>query len=355
MKIAAIFCCTVLCIILMSSQLYAEQPAVKLKVGVYESAPFAYRDELGKWTGVTVDLWEAIAKDKRYDFEFVEVSRKEAVSRLASGDIDIIAAALPVTLENEILIDFSVPYYAANMAIAIIKKPIVTIEGAVARVLFSWQFWAFVVCLVLAFTLIAFLMWYFESRENPEYHGPTKVHGIAYSIYWAVAMMTGAGEKAPKTLQGRIIAITWLIGAFLIAGVFTACITTVLNVESLGHKISSERDLPNVYVAITHGPCEKLLNEMNVRYMVCADKKECFSMLEKGRVDAVVGGEPYIKHYAATEFKGRLDIIPMDYDELLYSIGLRSKSELTEDVNRAILKITSTYAWAEILERYLKH
>ena len=45
----------------------------------------------------------------------------------------------------------------------------------------------------------------------------------------------------------------------------------------------------------------------------------------------------------------------MDYDEVLYAIGLKPKSELTEEVNRSVLQITSTYEWAEILKQYLQH
>ena len=351
--ILAIFCTAAL-VFIISGQAHAEA-AGKLKVGVYESAPFAYKDELGKWNGIAVDLWEAVAKIDGFDFEFVEVEEKDAIPRLIAGGLDVIAAGLPLTAENEILIDFSHPFFAADWSIAIIRKPIVTMEGALAHVFFSWQLWAFVICLALAFIAVALVMWNFEVRENPEYSGPSKIHGIAYGIYWAVAMMTGAGEKAPKTLPGRVIAIAWLVSAFFLAGAFTASITTVLNVQHLGRKISSERDLPNAYVAVTPGPCEKLLDQMNIRYTLCADEKECLIMLEKGRVDAVVGGEPFLKYYAAKGFKGKLDIIPMDYDEVFYSIGLSSKSEITEKVNRAILQVTSTHSWAKILQKYLRN
>ena len=343
-----------MCFLVMTPKAHAVNTG-KLKVGVYDSAPFAYKDELGQWKGIAVELWQAIAKDKGYDFDFVEVPRKEAVPLLAKGDLDVIAAGLSVSLERELLIDFSQPFYASHYAIAISRKPLASIESALLHIFLSWKFWVFVICIGFAFVLVAILMWHFEGNENPEYHGPSKMHSIAYGIYWSVAMMTRAGERAPKTVPGRIIGILWLGAAVFLAGSFTATVTTALNVERLSRKISSERDLPNAYVAVMPGPCEKLLGQMNVRYTVCSDRKDCYSLLSQDRVDAIVGSEPSLKYYAARNLQGKLDIIPMDYDEVLYSIGLKPKSELTEDINRAVLQITSTYAWAEVLKQYLQN
>ena len=352
MRIVTLFCAAAY-VLITPGQAFAETTG-KLKVGVYESAPFAFKNELGQWNGIAVDLWMTVAKNRGLNFEFVEVKEKDAVARLAAGNLDVIAAGLLFTAQNEKLIDFSQPFFASDWSIATMRKPIPTVGGALAHVFLSWQFWIFVVCLVLAFILVAVVMWRVEVSKNPEYSGPHPAHGIAYGLYWSVAMMTGAGEKAPKSILGRMIAIGWLATAFFVSGAFTASVTTVLNVEHLSHKISSERDLPNAYVGVMQGYCETLLNQMNVRYKRCANEKECLHMLEKDQVDAVVGEEPFLKYYAAKNYKGKLNIIPMDFDEVFYAIGLKSKSEITEQVNRGVLSITSSYGWAEILRRYLK-
>jgi polar amino acid transport system substrate-binding protein len=354
MRIATVLCCAVMCVLIMPGQAHAKAGG-RLLVGVFESAPFAFKDDLGKWNGITVDLWEAVAKEKGFNFDYVEVKEKDAVNRLAKGEIDVIAAGLPISAESEVLIDYSEPFYSSDWSIAVIRRPVVTLESALGHVFGSWQLWAFVICIGLAFVLVAIAMWNVEVRENPEYSGPTKLHGIAYGLYWSVAMMTGAGEKAPRTLPGRIIAMGWLAAAFLLTGVFTASLTTVLSVEHLSRKISSERDLPQAYVAVMPGYCETLMNQMNVRYALCSDEKECLAMLEKGQVDAVVAGEPFLKYYSAKGYKGKLDIMPMDYDEVFYAIGLGPNSEITEEVNRGVLNVISTHAWAGILRRYLNN
>jgi len=156
-RIAAIFFTAAY--LLVTPRQAAAETVSKLKVGVYESAPFAFKNELGRWHGIAVNLWVAAAKNNGWDYDFVEVSKKDAVARLASGNLDVIAAGLPVTAKDELLIDFSQPFYAADWSIAIMRKPIPSVGGALARVFFSWQFWTFVGCLVLAFILIAVIMW----------------------------------------------------------------------------------------------------------------------------------------------------------------------------------------------------
>jgi len=331
------------------------ETAGKLKVGVYDSAPFAFKNELGRWQGISVNLWIAVAKNNGWDYDFVEVAKEDAVARLAAGDLDVIAAGLPVTAKDELRIDYSQPFFASDWSIALMRKPIPTVSGALARVFFSWQFWTFVGGLLLAFLLMAVIMWRLEVAQNPEYSGPHPAHGIAYGLYWAVAMMTRAGEKSPKSFWGRMIAIAWLSAAFFVSGAFTASVTTVLSVEHLGRKITSERDLPKAYVGAVKGSCEGLLDQMRVRYTSCADERECLLLLQQEKIDAVVAGEPFIKYRAAKDYKGKLDIIPMDFDEVFYALGLRPGSPLTEQVNRQVLGVTSGYAWAEILEHYLKN
>ncbi len=344
--------CVVACLV-MDGSAHAETKH-KLKVGVYESAPFAFKNDLGNWVGIAADLWTAVANDNGFDFDLVEVNEKDAVGKLAAGELDVIAAGLPVRVESEGLVDFSQPFFASDWAIAVIKKPAVTLFSSLAKIFLSWQLWAVVGGLLLALLFVGLVIWYVEGRENPEDFGSNPAKSMIYGLYWAVAMMTGAGEKAPRSVYGRLIAIVWIFIGLFVTGAFTASVTTMLNVEHLGRKIVSERDLPHVYVAVMRGGCEVTLREMNVKYLLCADVNECFNMLKKGRVDAVVGGEPILEHYAATEFAGKLDIVPMDYEEVFYAIGLRPKSGITEEVNRSILRITSGHGWAETLRLYLE-
>ena len=192
----------------------------------------------------------------------VEAEKKDAVARRAAGKPDVIAAGLPVTAQGELLIDFSQPFYAANWSIAIMRKPIPTVGGALARVFFSWQFWIFVGCLVLAFILMAVIMWRVEISQNPEYSGPHPAHGIAYGLYWSVAMMTRAGEKSPKSFWGRIIAIAWLSAAFFVSGAFTASVTTVLRVWNI---LARRFQANAIYPRLTRRSCKEVVRRSSIK------------------------------------------------------------------------------------------
>lgn len=348
-----VFACVLTSFIVIAGSACAESDG-KLKVGVYASAPFALKDELGNWSGISVDLWAAVAEKQGIDYDLIEVQEKDAVTKLANRELDVIAMGLPVRAETEGLIDFSQPFFASDWSIAVMKRPIVTLWGSLFKVFFSWQLWTVVGGLVIVLLFVGLIIWYIEGRENTEDFGPDPVKNIIYGLYWSVAMMTGAGEKAPKSIFGRLIAMTWIFAGLFVTGAFTASITTVLNVEHLTARISSEEDLPRAYVAVTRGECEHILEQMNVNYVSCADEDGCFNMLTGGAVDAVVGGEPVLEHYAAKKYPGKLDIIPMDYEEVFYAFGLRDNGGLAEKVNQGILKITSDHAWARTLRKYLE-
>jgi ABC-type amino acid transport substrate-binding protein len=326
----------------------------KLKVGVYESAPFAIKDSVGNWEGIAADLWVAVASENGFLFEFVEVSEEEAVGKLASGELDVIAAGLPIRAETEALVDFSQPFFASDWAIAIMRKPAATLFGSLLKVFLSWQLWVVILGLAALLLLVGLLIWVLERRENKEEFGANPVQAVIYGFYWAVAMMTGAGEKAPKSVYGRLIAIAWIFAGLFVTSTFTASVTTLLSVDHLGRKISSERDLPNAYIAVVRGSCENMLRDMKVRYLLGDDDDECFKMLKSGQVDAVVAGEPTLEHYAARKFRGKLDVIPMNFEEVFYAFGLKPGSRIAEKVNTGILKITSGSGWAGILRRYLE-
>src|SRR3990172_6890858 len=66
----------------------------KLRVGTFESPPFAFKDELGNWEGIAVDLWSAVATSLSLNYEWVEITREQAVEALVQGKVDVVAAGL---------------------------------------------------------------------------------------------------------------------------------------------------------------------------------------------------------------------------------------------------------------------
>lgn len=97
----------------------------RLIVGVkYDSKPFGYVGKDGKLKGYDVELAHMIARqllgnEKKVSFR--QVNQNTRISKLNSGEVDMVIATMTVTPQREAVVDFSVPYYTTGQALMIRK------------------------------------------------------------------------------------------------------------------------------------------------------------------------------------------------------------------------------------------
>ena len=86
-----------------------------VRVGVRQDiSPFGFVNSTGDLVGFDIDLAREVAKRWLGDetaIEFVAVSSADRIPRLASGDVDLLFAAMPYKRERDAFIDFSQPYF----------------------------------------------------------------------------------------------------------------------------------------------------------------------------------------------------------------------------------------------------
>ncbi|HVK54361.1 MAG TPA: transporter substrate-binding domain-containing protein [Burkholderiales bacterium] len=88
---------------MFSTPLYAE----KIRLRVTEFAPNYFLKD-GQWTGLDVELAEAVIKNAGFQVEYVELSWSRALQLLRSGDLDMMAN-LTRTVDREAFIRFIGP------------------------------------------------------------------------------------------------------------------------------------------------------------------------------------------------------------------------------------------------------
>lgn len=89
-----------------------------LVVGIaYDYAPFGSLDANGEAIGFEPDLVRALAALWDVDVAFVPISPSARIQNLLAGQVDLIAAALPHTLANENVVDFSNHYFVDTAAL----------------------------------------------------------------------------------------------------------------------------------------------------------------------------------------------------------------------------------------------
>jgi polar amino acid transport system substrate-binding protein len=327
----------------------------KLIIGTKESPPFSIKRSDGTWEGLSIELWQAIAQDLGLDYEFKEMFLGELLDGVADNSLTASVAALTVTVEREKRMDFSHPFYTTGLGIAI-NRGAGGSWGDVVSGIFTRGFIQILLSLSALLLICGLLVWMFERRGNPEQFGGRPLNGIGSGFWWAAVTMTtvGYGDKAPKTLGGRLVGLVWMFAGIIVISSFTAAMTSSLTLSTLGSLISGPEDLYNVKVAtISHSTSEKYLNRQGISFQTVINAEEGLKALAAGRVDAVVYDAPILQYLIHQKYSDDLAMLPGTFERQDYAIALSQGSTLRENINRALLANLSEPWWRETNHRYL--
>ncbi|MBC8524872.1 MAG: transporter substrate-binding domain-containing protein [Chlorobium phaeobacteroides] len=332
----------------------AAEKGEKLIIGTKHSPPFVMKKSDGSWEGISVALWDKIALENGFSYEFREMELSDILKGVADNELDAGVAAITVTAEREETLDFSQPYYLSRFGIATLE------EGVdwknILKVFFSYGFFRIVVLLSLVLLLSGFLVWLFERRKNPEHFGGSPTHGIGSGFWWAAVTMTtvGYGDKSPKTPAGRVVALVWMFASLVMISGFTAAITTTLTVGSLGVSVTNPRDLHAVKTGTVEGSTSmQYLNEEYIAFQHFATIQDALQALQERRVEAVLYDEPIMRYMIASgKFQG-IKVIETSFRYEYYAVALPPDSPRTEDINRSLLHYLESENWRSVQFRYL--
>src|ERR1700741_2984100 len=74
----------------------------ELAVGTNVAPPFAMKESDGTWQGISIELWQRVAKELGLKYRIVEAPTvQDLLDGVASGKFDVAAAALTVTAARE--------------------------------------------------------------------------------------------------------------------------------------------------------------------------------------------------------------------------------------------------------------
>jgi polar amino acid transport system substrate-binding protein len=326
-----------------------------LIIGTKETPPFAMKGPDGKWTGISIDLWRDMAARLKLNYTFKEMDLDHLLAGVTNGTINAAVAAISVTADREEVLDFTQPYFTTGLGIAVSEKSTAPWLGVLRR-LVSWQFLAVVSLLALVLLVAGFLMWLFERRGNAEQFGGKPLEGIGSGFWWSAVTMTtvGYGDKAPRTLGGRIVGLIWMFVAIIIISSFTAAITSALTVNQMGSSIHGPKDLPEVRVATVPGTTgEAYLQHQHIVYKTCPDALAALTALSEGQVDAVVYDAPILQYLTREHFHGRIEVLPHTFIRQDYAIALPQGSPLREKLNLVLEAEIRSPRWQELVARYL--
>jgi ABC-type amino acid transport substrate-binding protein len=327
----------------------------KLLVGVVDAPPFAMKTTDGRWEGISIELWQAIAQELGVEFELREYNSEQLLDAVNRGEVDVIPA-LAATEQHEIIMDLSLPFLRSGSAIAVAVESTQHSWLRFAGHLVSLNLLPVIVLLILLSLIAGTIVWLFEAHRNPEMFGGGTPRGIGHGIWWAIVTLTtvGYGDKAPKTFGGRIVALIWMLASVIIIASFTAAVTTSFTVVELKGKVHGLSDLPGVRVgSLAQSESLNFLAKRGIAVLPLGNIKDGLQAIVDKKIDAFVFNEAVLKHLVRTEFPGRVHVLAGTFDHYYVSMAMPSGSPLREPVNRALLEITAKDDWLRLVELYI--
>jgi len=334
----------------------AGQPRAKVVVGTMRVPPFVLRSDDGQWSGLSIDLWKRIADELQVPFEFREFGYDLAglLDAFKRGRVDAVIAAIPITQEGEARFDFTHPYFAAGLGIAVRGEPQGSLAGATTG-LFTYHVVVAVAALFALLLFVGILIWLLERRQKSHFDSrPSR--GIADGVWCAAVTMTstGYGDKVPATLGGRVLAIVWMFASIFLVALFSATLASSFVVGRLKTGISGPDDLARVRVAaVSSTTGEQWLNARGLDTRTYPFVIQAMKALQRGDVQALVYDKAILGYMIKEYGWNELRVLPYTLAVREYAIALPNDSPVKKSINLALLKVIHGPAWKDVVQRYL--
>jgi ABC-type amino acid transport substrate-binding protein len=311
----------------------------ELMIGTKEAPPFAMK----------------AADQLHLQYRFVEEPDVQGlIDAVAEGKIDVAVAALTVTAGRERILDFTQPFYATGLGIA------VPVSGQpswlpIIRTMTSFGFAQAIVALIGLALVVGLLVWLFERRHNEDFGGGL-AKGLSSGVWWSTVAMTqrSTGSFGPRTVLGRIMAIVWMIASIVTIAVFTASVTSVLTIKHLQGSVHSVSDLSTVPVGALAGTSTSdTLTHLQLRYRQFATLQEGFKALRAQKIDAFVYDKPLLAWGIQQGFSSSIELIDATFAPQEYAFAMPGNSPLRKTLDVAILDAIHSDWWEQTTFHYL--
>ena len=324
-----------------------------LTVAIYEEVPFVFRSEVTNlFIGISIDVWEAIARDYGLSFKYMLVTKEEGMKGISEGKFDVLLGAIPNFVQDDSArFDYPLPFDSAGLGVAVSKESFFKI---ILDYFISWDFLKVVIGFTLFVVVQTLTIWFFERKINPHYNdGFWK--GIGNGLWWSagIAALNEAGDVNTRSLWGRCLAVFWMLGALVMVNIFTASIVSELTIGKLSTNIQSVEDLRKLnLLCLNQVSSKEFLGSHFIKYKSVNSLEEGFDILQKTPGNALIYSEPMLKYMLNKKSLPGIQLIHAGIVSQHYSIKVPRESKLLYPLNQAILKLLNEQEIKYILSKY---
>ena len=303
-------------------------------------------------------MLELIADDIGADIELYSVnSTAKLIDDVERGEAAIGAGAVTITADRERSVDFSQPFFDSGLQILLPDRDRGFLGGrigAVVRAVFSLDLLFLLVVLVGVLLVASHVIWLTERRANPDFPRSYR-SGIWESLWWAAVTATtvGYGDKTPRGVGGRLFGLLWMFSGLFVLAYFTAGIATAFTIDELSGAIDEPAELRgHVVGAPVDSGALDYLQRQGIAAVTFDTADEAYRALGEGELDAVVHDAAILQHHVATTGGSEVQLSGLVFAERDFGFALPADDDLTEPVNRALLRLIENGDYAELHDRW---
>ena len=339
---------------LAQGQVPSDRAQRELVIGTRVAPPFAMKCADGEWEGISIDLWRHLAERIGLRYRLEERDTVQALlDAVTTRQVDAAVAALTVTAARRQVMDFTQPFFATGLGVAVGRGG-ATAWLPVLRTFLSFGFLQGVLTLLGIALLVGTLIWIFE-RKSHEAYGGSPLRGFVAGAWWSAVAMTqaGAAQDGPRTLPGRILAVVWMVASVVTIAVFIAGITSALTTQRLQGVVRNTADLRAIRVGAVGGSSTvDFLGANNVGFEAYEMPVHGLRALKSGRVDAFVYDRTLLTWIIKQDFP-ELEVLSLLLDSQTYAIALPFDHPLRVTLDVALLDSLRSEWWVRTRLRYL--
>lgn len=348
--------CFFLCLWAALPALQAQPAGKKLVVGLHEKPPFTIQEEDGGWGGLAVDLWEEVAEKLGYSYEYRVLPYEQLIPALERRELDLAIGELAVDPQVEERIDFSQPYLASSLGVAVSTRRWEPDWIGIFKDFFNWGLVKILLGIMAGLFLASFLIWAVERRHAHTHFGGKGWHGFGSALWFSAVTMTsvGYGDKTPNTFVGRLIAFLWMLAGVLIIAAFTGSVASSVATARIKDAVISPSDINRLNAGVLAGSrADAILRQLGIRHTTYEFPDTALSELATGRLDALVADRITLGYLIQHDQLNRVRLLPMRFNDYGVAMAFPPNSPIREDVNVALLEVINTAEWRERLHYWL--
>lgn len=328
-----------------------------LTVGIYHNPPFVIQMKDNNFEGLSIELWENIAKSSNLTFRYQLYSDCIGIlKRLEYHDIDLTINPMDVNDTRVNKFDMTQPFFISSTGVAIPylnRSPLAVFISNI----FSLAFLEIILIFILIIFVFGFFLWVVERRHNKFQFRPGLL-GIFDGLWWSVVTMTtvGYGDKAPKSNIGKAVAIIWMFTAVIIISSFTAGIASTLTITGLQTDIKNAEDIRLVenisVVGATNG--ESYLMQENIPISkTYASPILAIRELAKKENDVLLYDRTILQYYInRLSLDEKVKLLPLTLKENYQSFMLPKNHPDFDLINVGLMKEIQKEQWNDLQRKY---